>query len=744
MDYARLARDLRELLDLYNKGCAESLSLEEGRRFSELCAIVAAAFRESGWKPPRRPVNIFRRSHTGIERFSLLHVPHRPAHGGDLGTLVRDENWLQQMETLYQQALSREREQTEQAHEAIQSPLAPSTEEQSPQVRRRELARALVNQARQDEAAMEAARQPRVAQEAQRRAAIAAWEQFRDFRDQGPEEEMARNLARRVCLFGRYLRPMGLTDRLEAISEDPNTGEARRLAALTLLAAADRDVKQVAEIIEGMAAALWTVGLEARHHLCEVLPRELLGIEPEPERPCGWEGSFLHHPVTTPDELIRWLEQAEGFESIITTPERLYSTADTRVLRDAYRLVDAVGVVRVPPQPAGTLTVEELIAALGNLRRAVREEALQINPRIAEPAGITPAPLPEATPPVAESGEGDSVNYEELACRLRDLLLLHAAHCPGELSGAAYEQFEALAVAVTATLRETRSPLPFPERFTPDDNCPEVAYLTPLNVPYTPLKDHLQETGQNIFLLPCAAWRGALATLAERADNRHGVRWYRRNPRASGYPLVFERVIRDHGVACMNLEQNRKLVAGFTPDWFLPVELAERWQTWTFPAEQSTKSISQWRSLQERAVNYNLCEGREAGQRHLAELENDLGLLREYGISPEGNRTDNAEGEQQDTGETDAPKESYRPTGRAADILRVMLEGNFTDKEHTLSQAKITNRIDPDLGATALDKQFRMLRRYGLIDTTQAGCLAGTYLSPDGIEAAREVLHPDE
>jgi hypothetical protein len=324
MDYARLARDLRELLDLYTKGCANPLSREECARFGELCAIVTAAFREIGWEPPRRPVNIFGRSRTGIERFSLLHVPHRPAHDGDLGTLVRDENWLNQMETLYQQALSRESEQTEQEHEAIQSPPAPSTEEKPPQVRRRELARALVNQARQDEAAMEAARQPRVAQEAQRRAAIAAWEQFRDFRDQGPEEEMARNLARRVCLFGRYLGPMGLADRLEAISEDPDTGEARRLAALTLLAAADRDVKQVAEIIEGMAAALFAVGLEARHHLCEVLPRELLGIEPEPDRPCGWEGSFLHHPVTTPNELIRWLEQVEEFESINTTPERFF------------------------------------------------------------------------------------------------------------------------------------------------------------------------------------------------------------------------------------------------------------------------------------------------------------------------------------------------------------------------------------------------------------------------------------
>jgi hypothetical protein len=85
----------------------------------------------------------------------------------------------------------------------------------------------------------------------------------------------------------------------------------------------------------------------------------------------------------------------------------------------------------------------------------------------------------------------------------------------------------------------------------------------------------------------------------------------------------------------------------------------------------------------------------------------------------------------------------WKPTGRAAGILRVMLRAGITSEREGKSQDIIAGKVDDGLTRRSLAEPFRRLRQARLIDAGK-GSAAGTWLTPAGIEAARRLPDPAE
>jgi hypothetical protein len=81
----------------------------------------------------------------------------------------------------------------------------------------------------------------------------------------------------------------------------------------------------------------------------------------------------------------------------------------------------------------------------------------------------------------------------------------------------------------------------------------------------------------------------------------------------------------------------------------------------------------------------------------------------------------------------------WKPTRRAADILRVMLREGWTSPGKRASQDAIADTVEEGTSREDFSWVWKLLRNGGLIASTGKGRSAGTYLTEAGVEAARSL-----
>jgi pyrimidine deaminase RibD-like protein len=164
--------------------------------------------------------------------------------------------------------------------------------------------------------------------------------------------------AQRVVDLGRVLKDDGWENAIAAVPADT---DAKAYAVSILRLGMDGDAAGVAAMIRKAVNSLWSLGLSADTWLREELMYEVLGLLRPPDPPLNWEGQYLE-AVETLEEFVRWIDLE------LAIP---WHTAG-RGVRNAYRLVDRLGLLAMPEQPVGPLNTHQEEAVLRNLLRECR------------------------------------------------------------------------------------------------------------------------------------------------------------------------------------------------------------------------------------------------------------------------------------------------------------------------------------------------------------------------------------
>jgi hypothetical protein len=171
-----------------------------------------------------------------------------------------------------------------------------------------------------------------------------------------------------IMELGRVLEADGWRARVEAVTPG---SEAKTYALKMLLEAMDGDITAVNAMVRAGVKTLFSLGLEASSWLHRGLMLEVLGIQPAPEPPLGWEGAYLDS-VDTMADFVKWVEGElltyDGFFS-----GRGSSASDGSLVRNAFRLVGKLGLKGMPLEPPGPFTLDAELAVLRNLLRLCRE-----------------------------------------------------------------------------------------------------------------------------------------------------------------------------------------------------------------------------------------------------------------------------------------------------------------------------------------------------------------------------------
>jgi hypothetical protein len=89
--------------------------------------------------------------------------------------------------------------------------------------------------------------------------------------------------------------------------------------------------------------------------------------------------------------------------------------------------------------------------------------------------------------------------------------------------------------------------------------------------------------------------------------------------------------------------------------------------------------------------------------------------------------------------EEEGPAENPVPSGRVADILRVMLAEDITSPDKGKAQDYIAHRVKRGLDRRSLQHAWKKLRQEKWIATAGRGASAKTYLTPAGADQARRL-----
>jgi hypothetical protein len=173
-----------------------------------------------------------------------------------------------------------------------------------------------------------------------------------------------RHYAERIVQLGHVLREDGWQARLDAVRPGPDD---KTYALGILRRAMQEDLEGVVQMLTGGGDTLFELGLEADQWLREGLMHEVLGIEPAPESPCGWEGSYFA-PVETVQDFVWWID-IQFLEQDIVGRRRGDQRSNGSLVRDAFRLVTKLQLTGMPLEPLGPLTLHDELAVLRNLRR---------------------------------------------------------------------------------------------------------------------------------------------------------------------------------------------------------------------------------------------------------------------------------------------------------------------------------------------------------------------------------------
>jgi hypothetical protein len=168
--------------------------------------------------------------------------------------------------------------------------------------------------------------------------------------------------------LGRVLETDDWRARVEAVTPG---SEAKTYALTTLLEAMEGDTATVKAMIRASIKTLFSLGLEASNWLHRGLMNEVLGIQPAPEPPVGWEGAYLE-AVDTVADFVKWVE-GEILTQETFSSGRGSSASDGSLVRNAFRLVVKLGLKGMQLEPTGPFTLDAELAVLRNLLRLCRE-----------------------------------------------------------------------------------------------------------------------------------------------------------------------------------------------------------------------------------------------------------------------------------------------------------------------------------------------------------------------------------
>jgi hypothetical protein len=207
------------------------------------------------------------------------------------------------------------------------------------------------------------------ADEQRLRRASNAWEAVRSFQGNAIPEELTgptlwRRYAELIVDLGRVLKADGWQDRVAAVTPGD---DAKNYAIALLRKAIESDTDTVAAMANRLAKTVLHLGLRADSWLKEGLRYEVLGIQPPPEPPGGWEGPY-YDAVDSVDDFIRWIDR-EIIGAEMFSGRQGNEKSSGEMVRNAFRLVMKLEIQNLPLEPRGPFSLNDELGTLRNLRR---------------------------------------------------------------------------------------------------------------------------------------------------------------------------------------------------------------------------------------------------------------------------------------------------------------------------------------------------------------------------------------
>jgi hypothetical protein len=201
------------------------------------------------------------------------------------------------------------------------------------------------------------------------RRAHEAWLRLSTFRDRAiPDdlrgEALTQRFAELIVDLGRVLKSDGWQERIDAVQADT---DIKRYALAMLRKAMEGDTAMVTAMLCKGNGPFWNLGLPAAAYLRGQLMNEVLGIEPAPEPPAGWEGSYLQ-PVESIKDFVRWIDRQLDLRERLGGSNKDHPSSG-ELVRNAGRLVVKLGLQGMPLEPIGPFTLNSELGFLRNLRR---------------------------------------------------------------------------------------------------------------------------------------------------------------------------------------------------------------------------------------------------------------------------------------------------------------------------------------------------------------------------------------
>jgi hypothetical protein len=211
-------------------------------------------------------------------------------------------------------------------------------------------------------------------------------------------ESLHRRYAELIVDLGQVLTADGWQDRVDTVQ----AGTGPKVYALAILRKAmERDTVTVTKMLrEGLfgGGTPMQFGWEADRWLREGLMYEVLGIQPAPEPPLGWEGPYTE-PVETVGDFIQWINREFVIHEIVHRGKGS-SPSDGRSVRNAFRLVMKLELAEMPLEPTGPFTLNDELAVMRNLRRLCSERQAdgESGKAVGQTEGTQAPPAPTADP----------------------------------------------------------------------------------------------------------------------------------------------------------------------------------------------------------------------------------------------------------------------------------------------------------------------------------------------------------
>jgi hypothetical protein len=219
-----------------------------------------------------------------------------------------------------------------------------------------------------------------------------AWLEVAEFKGPNIPRELRgpalwRAYAERIVLLGQVLNEDDWQEQLDAVQPG---SQAKTYALAILRRAMAGDLEGVLSMLTSAGDVLFELGFAADQWLRDGLRYEVLGIEPAPVPPRGWEGSYFE-PVETVADFVRWIDQQFSMQDFLGAKGD--QPGDGSLIRDAFRLVMKLQLAGMPSEPYGPFTLGDELAVLRNLRRccaAANPEVRHTKPTAENCSGITP------------------------------------------------------------------------------------------------------------------------------------------------------------------------------------------------------------------------------------------------------------------------------------------------------------------------------------------------------------------